>query len=287
MQNLDEIKAKVKKLMDHAESANKIGNLQEAELFASKISDLLLKYNLSKKEIIEHHEELEVDGVDPKLEVKKAQGDWMAQLLNVLCDFNFCKAIFTSRKIDKEYKITLIGAYENVEVVSYLYDVLKNQFQRLAKKGFSERVKSWQNINTFEKFTLIEAGVALEDIKSSPDGRFTIKRPWKYSKTCPNRSKFLKSFYLGANVGIKRKLEEDNAKVQFTDIANQINALMVINDNAIDKYVALNFPNLKTAPSRRKKVDTAAYNQGLEAGKNSSMAKGLYNGDTVATKMLK
>lgn len=288
MSDLNELKDKIKKLLDKAESAKQIGNLEEANAFAGKVNELLLKYNLSKKEIIEHQEELEVSGVDSDMEVKKAHGEWMAQLLNVLCEYNYCKPIFTSRKIDKEYKITIIGSYENVEVVSYLYDVLKGQFQRLAKKAFSDRIKEWQKANTYSNIsTLLNARIKMEDIKELKDGSCTIKKPWKYVKSFPNRGKFFKSFYLGANVGINQKLKEDKARMEKSEIANQVNALVKINDAAIVKYMELHYPDIKTSSSSTRKVDPFAYMNGKAAGQGASMAKGLSNGDTVATKMLK
>jgi len=286
MENLEEIKVKLKKLIDHAESAKQIGNLAEAELFASKVQDLLLKYNLSKKEIIEHQEELEVSGIDTDTEVKKAHGNWMAILLNTLCEYNFCKAIFTSSKMDKQYQITIIGSYENVEVVSYLYDVLKNQLQRLSTKAFSERVKEFQKNSVYQLSELLNMGIPMGDIKKLKNGMCTVKRPWKYSKSFPNRSKFLKSFYMGANSGILKKLEADKVKSKQSEFANQINALVLVHKNAVDKYMAENHDGIGTTKVRTRKVDGKAYYEGQKAGENSSMAKGLSNGDSVATQML-
>jgi hypothetical protein len=284
--NLNNLKDKLKKLMEKAESVKQIGNLEEANAFASKVNDLLLKYNLSKKEIVDHEQEPEVDGVDSDMEVRKAHGDWMAHLLNTLCEYNYCHPIFTCRKIDKEYKITIVGAHENVEVVSYLYDVLKNRFQDIAKKQFSERIKTWQKANSHSLSHLLNLNVAREDIKENKDGSCTIKKPWKYVKSFPNRGKFFKSFYLGALVGIRQKMKEDKERGQKSEMASQINALIKVNDNAIEKYMAKHYPNIKTSSSRKKTVDGAAYANGIAAGKGTSMAKGLANGDTISTKHL-
>ena len=106
-------------------------------------------------------------------------------------------------------------------------------------------------------------------------------------KAFPNRAKFFKSFYLGAVVGIRQKMKEDKERGQNSEMATQTNALIKVNDSAIEKYVEKHFPNLKSSKPRTKKVDNDAYINGIEAGKGASMAKGLANGDTVATKMLK
>lgn len=284
--NLNELKDKLKKLMDKAESAKQIGNLEEANVFASKVNDLLLKYNLSKKEIVDHEQEPDVDGIEPDMEVKKAHGDWQSHLLNILCEYNYCHPIFTSRKSDKQYKITIIGAFQNVEVVSYLYDLLKSRFDDISKKQFTERIKSWQKVNVYTKAHMAAAGIPEENIKELKDGMCTLKKPWKNIKAFPNRGRFFKSFFLGAVVGIRQKMKEDQERGQKSEIAEQINALIKVNDSAIDKYVEKHFPNLQTQKSRAKKVDAAAYMNGVAAGKGATMAKGLANGDTVSTKNL-
>jgi len=283
--NIDNLKDKLKKLMDKAESAKQIGNLEEANSFASKVNDLLLKYNLSKKEISEHGQEPDVDGIEPDIEVRKAHSDWMSHLLNTLAEYNYCHVIFTSRKSDKEYKITIIGAPENVEVVAYLYDLLKYKFQDISKKQFTERLREWQTVNTYTLSHLLNLGIRQSDIKETKSG-CTIKKPWKYSKKFPNRPKFFKSFYLGAIAGIRQKMREDKERGQQSEMAEQINALVKVNDSAIEKYVEKHFPDIKTAKSRAAKVDASAYLKGMEIGKSTDMAKGTANGDSVSTKFL-
>jgi hypothetical protein len=129
-------------------------------------------------------------------------------------------------------------------------------------------------------------GIPMGDIKKLKNGMCTVKRPWKYSKSFPNRSKFLKSFYMGANSGIKKKLEADKIKAKQSEFANQINALVLVHKNAVDKYMAEVHAGLETKTIRNRKVDGRAYHEGQKAGENSSMAKGLSNGDSVATQML-
>lgn len=275
MENIDILKEKLQKLMSKAESAKQIGNLEEASAFASKVNELLLKYNLSQKEITDFEKEPDVEGLDGGMEVRKSHGDWMAHLLNILCEYNYCKSIFTSTRSAKEYRTTIIGTHENVNAVSYLYDVLKERFQHIAKKQFSENLKTWQKANTYPTGPMIASNRYGSDIKELKDGMCTIKKPWKYIKSFPSRAKFFKSFFIGANVGLREKMNADKISAQQSEIADKINALVKVNTSAIEKYMTKHHSNVKTSTKSTRNIDYAAYQSGIAAGKGTSVSKGL------------
>lgn len=84
---------KLRKLMKHEESARTIGNLNEAENFASKVQDLLMKYKLSVTDI-QIEEEAVVDDLTVEIitpgSLKNRAVRWHSVLLTGICRANNC-----------------------------------------------------------------------------------------------------------------------------------------------------------------------------------------------------
>ncbi len=260
--------------MAKAESAKEIGNLNEAAIFSAKVSELLTKYNLEKADL-NTTEESDVGHADyDDLGITNSQGGWTSSLLNIICKFNYCKMITNSMGSTITH-VTIIGAPENVEIAKYLYEILKGQFELIGKVEWKKYLS-----NTRKEIVLLK--YFGETIDSN---HVAYKKPWKYFKRVSARGKFLKSFYMGAVSGVHTKLQEanDEAKIEH---GTKITDLMVLTDTTLEDYMNEIFDGVRNVKGRKKKVDMTAYRSGQEVGKNASMAKGVANNDSVATKML-
>jgi len=268
---LDNIKDKIQKLLAKADSAKEIGNIAEAAAFSAKVNELLMKYNLEKIDIEFGEDDPIIENKENGLVVSKKMGRWTSKLLGVICHYNFCKDIFTSYGREKEMSVTIIGKKENVEVVIFLYEILKGQLETVAKKA-------WKAYMVETKEALANHPVAM----LHPE---VLSKPWKYIKSVSNRAAYYKSFFLGAVLGIHEKLEAEMTKAEET-YGDKVGALVRVTDAQLTRFVDENYSNLGNFGNRKTKVNGAAYEQGKEAGLNASMARGVATGDSIATKHL-
>ncbi len=132
------------KLMAHEESARKIGSAAEAEAFAGKIQELLLKHNLTMGEVeatneerakvkkAVHVEEAEVTAEDIR-GVGNTRGRYphLVQLALVVADGHFCRLLLrSSRKA-----LVFIGEDTNRQVAMAMYQWLARQMILGAKEA--------------------------------------------------------------------------------------------------------------------------------------------------------
>ena len=280
---------KIQKLAAKAESAKELGNINEAAAFSAKVSELLTIHNLAMSDLdFEERAPVKGEKLDD-LGVSASQGRWTVSLLSVLCEYNFCGSMFHTTTLgskivygrrgpkrvrikDKNLAVTIVGRPENVEVVKYLYSVLKRQFESMAYKEWKVYLKD----------------IRAELMKKYPDYTCSdkaIKTPWKYFTGVSNRAKYTTSFFKGAVIGVRTKLSEQQRKANEVHGA-KITDLVLVNTAEVDAWMANEFPDAGQFQSRKSKVDGNAFRKGQEAGRNASMAKGVSTGDSVATKMI-
>lgn len=115
------------KLIAHRDSAFKIQSFGEAEAFAAKINDLLLKHKLSMSEV-ETHEQDEKDPFGKEWCEPKRHGFqsvtrrvwWQEQLAYIVAEAHFCK-ILVSRYGNS---VMFVGREHDRQVTVYLYTYL-------------------------------------------------------------------------------------------------------------------------------------------------------------------
>ncbi len=96
-----------------------------------------------------------------------------------------------------------------------------------------------------------------------------------------NRYAFLKDFLLGAVQGLNDKLEE-----QRRSQSQNITSMILVNKDALEKYITKEVPNLKEARKRKVVIVGEAYNDGYEVGKNMSINKPLQSKETSKSKQI-
>lgn len=118
----------LRKMIEHEKSARKIGNQAEAEAFAGKIQELLLKHKLEMSDI----EIAEQERNEPILEewfsipevldlpIKRRHDTWFGLLLSSITRANFCKVLQTH--VSNTY--TIVGRESDRDVSKQLFEYL-------------------------------------------------------------------------------------------------------------------------------------------------------------------
>lgn len=131
----DKILDTIKKLIKHEESARKIGSTNEAEMFAAKVHELLVKHNLELKDINLNEQEK-----NPVSEILRSFGNMdektfqkAGMLINLLAQTHFCMAV----RIMNSHNIRIIGRPENVAVCSEIFSFLFGAMRSLTHKQYA------------------------------------------------------------------------------------------------------------------------------------------------------
>lgn len=138
MSELDQIKEKLKKLISKEESARQLGNLAEAEAFAGKIQELLLKYAIDVEELRNKNQKTDInkEKVDLSDLIGSHEATWVHELYDVGARNNFCKVIYPA-KMTWPY-VTLIGEDMHREFTHYFVHQLVSKLRELARRSFKE-----------------------------------------------------------------------------------------------------------------------------------------------------
>lgn len=188
---------KIRKLIAKQKSAEQIGSLKEAVIFAAKIQDLLTKYNLEIMDIGDAQEKLKMGRVNFNNVInRKNEGKWEPMLYGILANFNYCRVVVHTIN-GKALSISMVGTKTNIEMVKFLGDQLQAKIRILEKVDWVEK------------------------------GRHGGEK----------RGKFKKGFYLGAIKGIEFQLEKQRkaqitVQVKIDTLVVQTDKDLV---NAIDK----------------------------------------------------
>lgn len=115
----EELIGKIQKLMAMEGSTN----ANEAAVASAKVSELLMRYNLTMDQVeqalpADKHQGVEEQAffIDPDKEHNiSSRHEWEINLVSTLANNNMCRALFTKSKF------YLIGKPHNIEVVKFLY----------------------------------------------------------------------------------------------------------------------------------------------------------------------
>lgn len=145
----DKIVEKLKKLMRLQEGAKKIGSEGEANAAAAAISRLLTQYNLSLLDIDpeEKKEAMQIQRTG-HISFKDTYGLWKRLLMNVICEFNYCKTFLISGQTN----MIVVGTEANAFTVIYLYDTLRSIFRKLAPVRYEAFAEGKRGAARTEKY---------------------------------------------------------------------------------------------------------------------------------------
>jgi len=207
---------KIQKLMTLAK--DKGATQGEIENAARKAQEILFKYNLDIADVEAYtsKDELGIDGdiIDYGEDWHKADGNWIATLYNVISIHNFCK-IFLHK--EKRY----------------------DEDKRGAKTTLLTIVGKPDNVNIV-KYLCIQL---ISQIRRAE------KELWKVYEGHEKRGQFRRGFLLGCVRGINIQLTEQEEALQASN--NKVTDLIIINDDAIDRYLENEVGDLRTRKNPR------------------------------------
>ena len=146
--NIETIIEKLRKLIAHEQSARSIGNLHEAEAFASKIQSMLDEYKLSMDEIAYSQREVDepidwepvtADEIDhtETYGTKRLKTHWQQQIANAIAKANSCTLVNST---GNKGKIFFVGRTTDRQLCKMLYCYLVALGEELCEKAAKEDV---------------------------------------------------------------------------------------------------------------------------------------------------
>lgn len=238
---IEAIKDKLRKLIAKEASAREIGNLAEAEAFASKIQELMIDYELEMDDIMggAHRRIYSVgeEVFDTEPLTQRHESNWVAILYCTCGPIAFTKAVYYSEMNEKvPMKVKIFGDATNREMLHYIVAQLSVKLRALSRKSFAD---------------------------------------YKKAGGTDKRNTYVRSFLKGANIGIRQKLREDKEKAAQAN--NQVQGLILNKDASIQKY--LNDHGYRfTSLSMKLGSSGSGYGAGVSAGRSIDINKGVGNG---------
>lgn len=237
METLDQVWAKIRKLLALEESAKALGSLEEAANAASKVQSLILKYNLDLAKLPEADRPegniilsyLKLRDLSPRTE-----GKWLIYLFNFVCKYNLCRVLIEGA--GDSTIILIVGTKVNIDLSVFLTMQLCSTIKTLARKAW-----------------------------------LTHKN---YLDTS-NKNTFLRSFYEGAALGVRDRLRESAESVLAE--SNEEMGLMIRSENTrIDSFISETFGgNLERGKRRGGSSSRDGSSLGYKAGKSLQIRRGV------------
>lgn len=136
METKDSIQEKLKKLIRHRDSAEEVGNLEEAESFAQKIQEIALKYGVEVSKLDVHDQEKINAPADREINLTdymtRHESDWIMKLFSATSRGNMCKVVTNKART----WIHIFGYEHNIEIAIYMAEQLIPRFRQLSKEDF-------------------------------------------------------------------------------------------------------------------------------------------------------
>lgn len=138
---MNSLMQKIAKLQAKAESAKDIGNLAEAEAFATKVTSLMDEYKLTMTDI-EFSVYVKDDPVDEQVipgiffgqGINKRRQGWIEQLAMAIAKANSCKIYVR----DKSNAITFVGKSSDRHMAIYAFCVLASKLDTISRTELEE-----------------------------------------------------------------------------------------------------------------------------------------------------
>lgn len=231
-QNLQAIFEKAKKLHTLSERA---GTPEEAANAASKLQDMLLKYNLSISEVRDH---VPQEYIREEVEIMENRNhkNWVSMLFHNVAKVNQCETCYHPKKS----KISIVGEPHNIKMVHYIYGYLLFTIKSLAEQA-SKKVQ--KDKAQFKRAFCIGATITVakrlrEELQTSQENNAAInalvvtsnqlvrkefRKHFPHTKTGPsplvkNASGLAEGKEAGKGIALKRGIE-GNSSTQFAKIA--------------------------------------------------------------------
>jgi hypothetical protein len=236
-------------------------NANEAAAAASKMQELLIKYNIELAEL-DAARETGADYVREFMDNDDPLTDeeWTGSLIWAVAKYNFCEAVTEWRNHKRTY--ALVGEPHNIEIVTFIYEYLKYE------------------IDTLSRTTWI-----VEDALGSLDSAYKLKGksgPTAYRSAYEHRWK--QSFKYGAVSGVTEVLKSRWAEARSGTGTGQ--SLMIIKDGELATALKQFYPNLGYSHASSRRLDDGGYRSGAREGRNIEIGTAVRGGEQVRKEQL-
>lgn len=118
-------------------SAKDIGNIEEAAAAASKIQEILLKYNLDLEDIPDSEQEynIENDLFNMSSYIRKNEGGFAVHLISIIGANSFCKVVIQGN-VSNAQNVYIFGEKHNVESTKRLFNLLVQVLRDIEKSDW-------------------------------------------------------------------------------------------------------------------------------------------------------
>lgn len=241
MTNIDSIKEKLRKLIAKEISARELGNLAEAEAFATKIGQLMLTYELEMDDVMKgqgkrvynvEHEIINTDNL-----VNTHETNWAVRLYQACSASCFC---YTSQYVGRHadppgpHWVIIFGDTANRELLQYMVTAIANKLRPISRTYW----------NAYEGPT--------------------------------KRNTFIRSFFSGAVNAISIKLKAQRAYEEKN--REQVAGLILNKMGAVSAYIKDWTGESGATHSKSKPRNPSSYEgyrAGYKAGENMNLNKGV------------
>ena len=250
LENANKLKDKMQKLLNHATSAEKIGNQAEAEAFMKKLNALCLKHKISMANVQAHDPDNsdesitkeEVDRTEHGLPIQWKAQQWIWNLANAIASANNCSYLVANGS----NRIWFVG---------------RDQDRRFAIHMFSYCYKT-----------------LLIDCKKEYDKTYNHF----YAMGLQSQVKgFPQSFKKGFVAAITKRLNEAKEEVRKTTDAETFALITTGQMVAVREYINTMYTRSASSLGGSSSHNVHGYNSGMKAGSKVSLAVGsVSNGGT-------
>lgn len=240
---MSDIIEKLAKIREKQESAEKIGSFAEAQIFAAKLEELLIKYNLSLSEIeydkqfgdeqIEYHH---LSWENYGLKTTKRRCGWLERLASIVTKYNGCKILCTKGT----NKLIIVGKESNAAIAEYMIGVL-------AKSCYDMMCVEYNKI--YRKLQL--------------EGRTSEMKDWT------------QCFYFGFATGIKEKLKNEMEKTKQSEQTENSTALVRLDKNIKEVDDFLQGRTNKASRLSGFRTNEQGIKSGMESAEKVNIKKGI------------
>lgn len=144
----DSIVEKLQMLKAKADSAKSIGELQEAEIFAAKVQELLLKYKLDMTEIEYHQKEENEPIVDKRfnfsdndLKYRGRRVHWIETLAQCIAEAYQCRILVYRGTAN----FLFVGTKRDIELSEYMFITFYTVAERISKREYMKFRRTLRN----------------------------------------------------------------------------------------------------------------------------------------------
>lgn len=240
---MDSIIIKIRKLL--AVANDKGASEHEAETAALMATQLMEKYNISRKEV-----DIEVSDIGQTqiwAYIKRVEGQkWEWALLQTLAKHNFCKVVGNNNS--RGILLTLMGEEDNRKMVEETFYMLRWKFRDLLKIRYADYKKGIRSV-LMKKLT--------------PE---FIDRHWAEivkEGLVSSESVWTRSYLSGCVAGLAKRLHDENKP----EDTQEYGLVLKKHESAIEKYIENQIGEVREKKSRKEIIDEEAYIKGVIDGK--------------------